>query len=132
MNQRLLHKDCVAKIVIQRLINQRLLRKGEDFYGVNLSKNLVKHLSKNLVPHLSKNLVKHLSKNLVPHLSKNLVPHLSKNLTKYLMKYLPNPESEIISSKIHHSNSSIQRSTYRWSSSCKGYVWFDLEKIRCK
>ena len=40
MNQRLLHKDCVAKIVIQRL-----LRKGEDFYGVNLSKNLVKHLS---------------------------------------------------------------------------------------
>ena len=108
MNQRLLHKDCFAKIVIQRLINQRLLRKGEDFYGVNLSKNLVKHLSK------------------------NLVPHLSKNLTKYLMKYLPNPESEIISSKIHHSNSSIQRSTYRWSSSCKGYVWFDLEKIRCK
>ena len=124
MNQRLLHKDCVAKIVIQRLINQRLLRKGEDFYGVNLSKNLVKHLSKNLVPHLSKNLVK--------HLSKNLVPHLSKNLTKYLMKYLPNPESEIISSKIHHSNSSIQRSTYRWSSRSKGCVWCDLEKILSK
>ena len=132
MNQRLLHKDCVAKIVIQRLINQRLLRKGEDFYGVNLSKNLVKHLSKNLVPHLSKNLVKHLSKNLVKHLSKNLVPHLSKNLTKYLMKYLPNPESEIISSKIHHSNSSIQRSTYRWSSRSKGCVWCDLEKILSK
>ena len=124
MNQRLLHKDCVAKIVIQRLINQRLLRKGEDFYGVNLSKNLVPHLSKNLVPHLSKNLVK--------HLSKNLVPHLSKNLTKYLMKYLPNPESEIISSKIHHSNSSIQRSTYRWSSRSKGCVWCDLEKILSK
>ena len=124
MNQRLLHKDCVAKIVIQRLINQRLLRKGEDFYGVNLSKNLVKHLSKNLVPHLSKNLVK--------HLSKNLVPHLSKNLTKYLMKYLPNPESEIISSKIHHSNSSILRSTYRWSSRSKGCGWFDLEKILSK
>ena len=120
MNQRLLHKDCVAKIVIQRLINQRLLRKGEDFYGVNLSKNLVKHLSKNLVPHLSKNLVKHLSKNLVPHLSKNLT------------KYLPNPESEIISSKIHHSNSSIQRSTYRWSSRSKGCVWCDLEKILSK
>ena len=108
MNQRLLHKDCVAKIVIQRLINQRLLRKGEDFYGVNLSKNLVKHLSK------------------------NLVPHLSKNLTKYLMKYLPNPESEIISSKIHHSNSSILRSTYRWSSRSKGCVWCDLEKILSK
>ena len=116
MNQRLLHKDCFAKIVIQRLINQRLLRKGEDFYGVNLSKNLVKHLSKNLVPHLSKNLVK----------------HLSKNLTKYLMKYLPNPESEIISSKIHHSNSSILRSTYRWSSRSKGCVWCDLEKILSK
>jgi len=40
INQRLLYKDCVAKIV-----TQRLLRKGEDFYGVNLSQNLVPHLS---------------------------------------------------------------------------------------
>ena len=43
MNQRLLDKDCVARIV-----TQRLLRKGEDFYGVNLSKNLTKYLMKYL------------------------------------------------------------------------------------
>ena len=42
--QRFLHKDCDAKIV-----TQRLLRKGEDFYGVNLSQNLVKHLSQNIL-----------------------------------------------------------------------------------
>ena len=34
MNQRLRGKDCDTKIVTQRLINQRLLRKGEAFYGV--------------------------------------------------------------------------------------------------
>ena len=48
MNQRLLHKDCVAKIDKSKIVTQRLLRKGEDFYGVNLSKNLTKYLMKYL------------------------------------------------------------------------------------
>ncbi len=115
MNQRLRCKDCDAKIV-----TQRLLRKGEDFYGVNLSKNLTTYL------------VKHLSKNLVPHLSKNLVSHLSKNLTKYLMKYLPNPGLRKAFLMIDLEDWCIPRSTFRLSSRSKGCVWFDLERIPSK
>ena len=105
--QRLLHKDCVAKIFIQRL-----LRKGEDFYGVNLSKNLTTYL--------------------VKHLSKNLVPHLSKNLVKHLMKYLPNPGLRKAFLMIDLEDWCIPRSTCRWSSRSKECVWCDLERTQNK
>ena len=108
MNQRLLHKDCVAKIDKSKIVTQRLLRKGEDFYGVNLSKNLTTYL------------VKHLSKNLVPHLSKNL------------MKYLPNTVLRKVFLMIDLEDLCIPRSTYRWSSRSKGCVWCDLERIPSK
>jgi hypothetical protein len=37
MNQRLLHKDCVAKIDESKIVAQRLRGKEQAFYGVNLS-----------------------------------------------------------------------------------------------
>ena len=104
MNQRLLHKDCVAKIDKSKIVTQRLRCKGEDFYGVNLSKNLTTYL----------------------------VKHLSKNLTTYLMKYLPNPGLRKAFLVIDLEDWCIQGSTYRWSSRSKGCALCGLVKIQNK